>query len=280
MRRLKTIIFSISIICITAALPVLFVIIPIDKKHVSLNKEERLLQVAEKKSAAISAAIVENSRSIRFLQEKLQEKSTLSFIENSLSVSQLSIESIKPSQGSERNEIHLVLKGEYRALIDFIAQLSRQPNAIVFIKLSIEKNRIEAVLKEDNATSSFVKAKHHLNVLKRLSAALASAKLPTFLFKSISALGDVQSPFVSRVFLEKYRGPFQSLANIDWNLSGEVRKNGVLLGIFLEARNQSQSRYFGVGLSWENSDWRVLNITKSEVIFENSQKHTCWILHY
>lgn len=280
MKRLKIIILSIGIAFIIATLPVFFIIIPADKKHASLNKEERWLRAVEKKSDSIREANVENSKNMRFLQKALQEKPILSFLEDALNASQLSIESIKPNQGSGRDEIHLALKGKYRAFMHFVALLSRQPNSIVLINVWIEKNRIEIILKDGDTKPAFIKAKQPSSLLKRLDFALAAVEVPVFSLGSISVLKEVQSPFLPRVLLKKKSGSLQALAETDWYLSGEVRKNSVLLGVFLEAQHYSQSHYFGVGLPWENSDWRVIKITPSAVVFEKSKNHARWSLSY
>ncbi|MES2203736.1 MAG: hypothetical protein V4496_00795 [Pseudomonadota bacterium] len=257
-----------------------FVILPIHYRHISLEKEQRILNMTEKKAALIAKVMARNSEKISFLQDQLQAKPLLPFIEEALNVSQLSIESIKPDQGNEHNEFHLSITGEYRALLNFLSLLSRQPNTLILTDLSVEKNHMEVILRNDNKKNTATKAKGHLSLLTRLTAALAVVTVPAFSVNTTLALEDVQSPFVSRVFPKNKGGPFQSLEGTHWYLSGEVRKNGILLGIFLEADNHSQSHYFGINLPWENSHWRVANITRHTVIFEAPRKHIRWSLSY
>ena len=277
MKKFKIFFLSAFIALVIVMIPVLLIIIPINEKQDYLDKEEKIIKKAEKKLKAVEGAVAENARNIGLLQTSLLEKPILSFLEEKLSASRLSIESVKPSQD---DEIHVVLKGEYRDLLNFIFQLSKQENSVVVKNLSIEENRIEIDFKNMDEKRVIEKAKHHATLLKRLASALDLIKVPEFSLMSRLKLSDVQSPFVPRVLPAKDEGPFQSLAGVDWHLSGEVRQHNCLLGVFLEMSNHAQSHYFGVGLPWENSDWRVLTITQNTIIFERLQQHTHWTLFY
>lgn len=265
MNQLKLVLLSMLIIILIVIIPVFLLIVPTYEKLIYLNKEEEILASAEKKYKSFSEAIVENSRNIRFLEEKIQENKGYIFIEASLNASQVLIDTIKPDQGSEHDELHLMLKAEYAAFINFIMQISRHPNANVLTGFSIEKNRIEVAFKENYDDIIIQKPKRYSSLSKRFATALTPVKIPQF---------------QPSIFLIKNEGPFQSLENIDWHLSGEVRKDGQLLGVFLEGQNQAQTRYFGVDLPWENSDWRVVNITPHEVIFEQLGRRVYWRLSY
>ena len=266
MKQFKLFFLSIGIVFFIVAFPFFLIISPVNHKHISLEKEEKMLRKIEKKSEMIAKAKVKNSANIAFFQEKLQEEAILPFLEEALNACQLSIVSIKPGQGSEHNEVHLVLRGEYRALLMFFSLLSQQPNSIAFVDVSIEKNHMEVILKDNRGNdekTAAVKIKHHLNLEKRLVSALAPIEVSMFAFELINK-----------------HGPFQSLENIVWHLSGEIRKKGVLLGVFLEAQNHAQSYYFGLGFPWENSDWHIIRITQDKIAFENSKEHTRWNLFY
>ena len=277
MKKFKIFFLSVIIALVIVMIPVLLIIIPVNAKQDYLDKEEKIINTAEKKLKAVEGAMAENARNIGLLQTSLLEKPILSFVEEKLSASRLSIESVKPSQD---DEIHVVLKGEYRDLLNFIFQLSQQENAVVVKNLSMEENSIEITFKNMDERRVIEKAKHHVTLLKRLASALDSIKIPEFSLMSRLKLSDVQSPFVPRVLPAKDEGPFQSLAGVDWYLSGEVRQHNCLLGVFLEMGNHAQSHYFGVGLPWENSDWRVIKITRYAVVFEESQNHVRWSLVY
>lgn len=279
MKRLRIFFLSAGVVFFIIALSVIFVIFPIYHRHVSLEKEERMLNVAEKKSTLITRAMAINSEKTHLLQGWLQDKAILPFIEDALNASQLAIESIKPNQGNEHNVIHLIIKGEYRALLNFLSLLAQQPNSLVFMSLIIEKDRMEVILKNDNEKIIARKIKLPSNFLKRLTSALAAIDVPV-LKNSTIGLSDVQSPFASRILFVNKKEDFYSLKNTRWNLSGDVRRNDTLLGVFLEAEDHSQSRYFGIDLPWENSHWRIVNITRHAVIFEESRKHLRWSLSY
>ncbi len=280
MKQPKIFFLSIGIIFFIVFLTLFFVIFPIHHRHVALQKEEYILSMVEKKSVVIKKSIARNSENIHLIRDRLQEEFALPFLEDALNLSQLAIESIKPDQGSEHDEIHLVLKGEYRKLLNFISLLSQRPSSMVVTDLTIEKTRAELILKNTDKKIAVVKIKRSSNLLERLNAALVAIEIPTFSLEPVLRLQEVRSPFMPRVFFKNKTGPFQSLEDVDWYLAGEVCKNGALLGVFLDTKNHSQSRYFGIDLPWENSCWRIIAITRGVVVFEESKKHIRWSLAY
>ena len=94
-------------------------------------------------------AINKNKQQLVFFQRKSYKKCSLQMLEESLNKNKLLIESIRPYQGVKHDEINLVMEGSYRDLLRFISNLSRQPNSMDFVYLSIEKNRMEMVLQDN-----------------------------------------------------------------------------------------------------------------------------------
>lgn len=281
LKRLKIIIFSAGIAFMIAVIPVVGLIVPMHKKHMLILQEEKRLHELEEKSARISEAHAQSVRQVSLLRNELQQQSMLTSIEGMLNNSQLSIESIKLNQGGDHHELHLVLKGQYRSLLYFISMLSRRLNAQALIHVSIDKNRIEMVFKDKSDSEVrrvSATAKQHSNLSSRLALALLPIHAPRFSLRPGQPLSEVRSPFVPRRLPASNGGPFQSLLGREWHWVGEVRQNGVLLGIFVEAYHQSH--YFGVGLPWENGDWRIVALTKRAVIFENVRQKKRWRLLY
>lgn len=281
LKWLKIIIFSASIAFVIAVLPVVGVIVPIHKKHVLIRQEEKRLHELEEKSALISEAHAQSVQQVSVLRNELQQESMLASIEGMLKNSQLSIQSIKLNQGVDHHELHLVLKGKYRSMLYFISMLSRRLNAQALIHVSIDKNRIEMVFKDKSDSevrSVGATAKRHPNLSSRLALALLPIHAPYFSLRPGQLLSEVRSPFVPRRLPAGNGGPFQSLLGREWHWVGEVRQNGVLLGIFVEAYHQSH--YFGVGLPWEKGDWRIIALTKHAVIFESVSQQRRWRLLY
>ena len=240
MKLVKIIFLSAGIALAIVIMTVLLIIVPITESQNHIIKESEVIKTAEKKLKVVENAITKNSRNSEFLQERLQEKDALIFLEEKLKGSHLSIDSIKPSQGVERDEVHVVLKGEYRAFLGFMARLSQQESAIKLEDLSIKKNHIEMVFKKQDKPFRFEKNIQYHAILKRLASALSSIELPVFSLEPRLLLNEVQSPFLPRILPLKDGGPFQSLTNVEWRLAGEVRKQSQLLGVFLEANNQSR----------------------------------------
>lgn len=280
MNRPRVIFLSIIIVFAIIALPFFFIIIPAHEKHNFLNKEEKILKIAEKKSDKISKAMRDNLEKSAFLQSKLQEKSLLIFIEEALNVSRLSIDSIKPDQGNEHDEIQVTLRGEFRALLNFFSLISKQPNFVEFIDLVISRNQIKMTFKSNDAGFLSLNNRHHSVFLKRLSFALIPIEVPVFSVIPEPLLDNVQSPFAPRKASQKKDDTFQSIGESTWYLMGEVRQQGMLLGVFLETQNHSRSHYFGIGLPWEDGDWYVMNIEQNTILFENSKYHNHWSLLY
>lgn len=280
MKRFKMLSLSVSLVLIVIVIPTLSIIIPVNQKRHSLDQEEKIIKAVEKQSKVIENAITTNAKNMALLQKNLRQKPMLFFLEDQLNASQLSIVSIKPGQDNDDHKIHIVLKGEYRALLNFMAQLSQQANSMALLSFSIEKNRIDMVFQAFDDKQTSIKTTHHSTLLKRAAFALVPIRIPHFSLIPILGLHEVQSPFVSRVLPVKDESPFQSLMGANWCLSGEVRKDNRLVGIFLDADHPSQSRYFGVDLSWENSDWYVHAVTQNTVIFENRAQHVRWALFY
>ena len=281
LKWLKIIIFSASIAFVIAVLPVVGVIVPIHKKHVLIRQEEKRLHELEEKSARISEARAQSVQQVSVLRNELRQQSILTSIEGMLNNSQLLIESIKLNQGGDHHELHVALKGKYRSLLYFISMLSRRLNAQALIYVSIDKNRIEMVFKdksESEVSAVGASTKQPSNLSSRLALALLPIHAPHFSLRPGQLLSEVRSPFVPRRLPASKGGPFQSLLGREWHWVGEVRQNGVLLGIFVEAYRQSH--YFGVGLPWENGDWRIIALTKRAVIFENLRQKKRWRLLY
>jgi hypothetical protein len=145
MKPLKIVFLSIGLAFVTSALPCLLIIMPIYQKHVLLKKQETLFEGMRAMLEQVPDAINKNKQQLIFFQRKLYKKFSLRMLEESLNKNQLLIESIRPYQGVKHDEINLVMEGGYRDLLRFISNLSRQPNSMDFVYLSIEKNRIEIV---------------------------------------------------------------------------------------------------------------------------------------
>lgn len=279
MKSPKIFFLSIGIVFFIIFLTLFLIIFPAYHHHALLKNEMNNLSKLESQSTFMKIVEARNVENVRLLNDQLHEKPQLLFIDDALKASGLLIESMKPDQGADHDEIHLIVQGEYRDLLNFIALLSREPNAIDVISLSIEKNHAAFVLKTTSKNRKIIKKSPASNLSKRLSAALTMIDIPVFVHSAIT-LDTVQSPFVSRVFLKNKNDPFQSLRGTDWHLSGQVRQEGDLLGVFLESREGVKSHYFGVNLPWENSDWRVMSVASGVVIFEEIKKHARWVLVY
>ncbi|MBP9726667.1 MAG: hypothetical protein KBD83_04305 [Gammaproteobacteria bacterium] len=149
MKPLKIVLLSIGLVFVTSALPFLLIIMPIYQKHVLLEKQETLLEGVRTMLEQVPDAINKKKQQLVFFQRKSYKNFSLQMLEESLSKNKLLIKSIRPYQGVKHNEINLVMEGGYRDLLRFISNLSRQPNAMDFVYLSIEKNRMEIVLQDN-----------------------------------------------------------------------------------------------------------------------------------
>ena len=149
MKPLKIVFLSIGLAFVTSALPFLLIIMPIYQKHVLLKKQETLFEGMRAMLEQVPDAINKNKQQLVFFQRKSYKKCSLQMLEESLNKNKLLIESIRPYQGVKHDEINLVMEGSYRDLLRFISNLSRQPNSMDFVYLSIEKNRMEMVLQDN-----------------------------------------------------------------------------------------------------------------------------------
>lgn len=265
-------------------LPVVFLfVLPMSEKHVAFYQEVFLLRKAEKKSTLLDEAIARNAKEVDFLSAQLQQKSIFLFIEAALEKSHLSAISLKPEQEDGGDKIRVVTDGGYRDLLYFFVLLSQKPNAIIVTELSIEKNHIIMTFKNSKEDIFGVKSKTKMpfsTVEKALDAALIPIEIPRVLSGPIFDAKNIQSPFSPRVFPKRPGDPFLLLKEGSWCLSGEVRQKGKILGVFLRSKYPRQSRYFGIGLPWENGLWEIEGIDMQSICFRNTVNQHTWMLNY
>ncbi len=149
MKQLKITLLSIAVALLTAIAPFLLIIHPIYQKHIHLKKEEiswgEIQNILDRAPNAIS----KKAKKINFFQKKLNNDFSSQALEENLNKNHIFVESMRPYQGSRRDETHLIVIGKYRNLLRFIAMLSRQPNSMDMVYLSIDKKKIELVLKDN-----------------------------------------------------------------------------------------------------------------------------------
>lgn len=127
---------------------IFLIIIPDYEYHFRVKKEEVSRAQIINQAQALPKVMSGNKQMARLLQKKLQLPVALQFLENALSESHLMIQSLKPYQGGEHDEIQLKVRGRYCGLLQFLSLLSRQPNALEVVYLSVEKKETQIIFKE------------------------------------------------------------------------------------------------------------------------------------
>ena len=147
MNRFVFIIISCCVSFLIIFLPIIFIIHPIIQRHFLLAQESKIVTEIEIMSKKLPNSIRKNKNKVTALQTKLQTEIQIESIEDEIMKYGLKIESVQPRINNEATELHLILTGEWRNLLQFFESLSRQPNAMELMYLSMNKDFMEIIFK-------------------------------------------------------------------------------------------------------------------------------------
>jgi hypothetical protein len=278
---IKTVFMSLLVLITIITVTFQCLVSPVIQKKYALDKKENLLKMLQRKSDQITDILQRNTKYSLRLRDNIQANVSLNFLQQQLSLSRLFVESMKITPAEKYDDIHLILRGKYRHLLEFFKLLAEQPNGMRVMTLVLKKNQMIIHIRANKIEkSATLPGRHHqgLDMMQRLKRDLVFVKPPILFMPHHDLPRDVQSPFISRKLSAVASHSLQSLARYDWSYVGDVHQAGNLLGVFLEAQGKAQ--YFGLGLSWQNSDWMVVDIGSRAVFFQHKRSQEHWQLSY
>lgn len=244
-----------------------------EKSH--LNENLKINKIFKENEIKINSIIEKNKNQIHMISNILNHHQGLDYLNKKLKSNQLMIKDIKVNHGQEYDTIHLKLIGTYFELIKFIHELSFEPNSINISTMILKNNDYSLEIKtKANDPDLFdevsQKNKISIPILDRLKNNLQEKNYLNLNFSHVNLNNIIYSPFVLKKQDLVKKENIESMLYSKWIYEGRVMKKDKYLGVFLSSSNKIT--YFGLGMSFENSSWKVMEINQDYIILINKNK--------